>query len=117
MKPDCNLTVGNLYAGIPSQLPKELSQILWQTSRFQLERIVSRGHITPPGEWYDQDHDEWVVLLTGAASLRIEGRHDVLAMRPGDHVLLPAHLRHRVEWTEPERETIWLALFCQAVSG
>ena len=117
MKPDSNFNVGNLYAGIPAHLPEELSQILWQTPSLRLDRIVSRGHAMPAGQWYDQDADEWVVLLSGAAGLRIEGREDVLELKPGDHVLLPAHVRHRVEWTAPDRETVWLALFCQAAAG
>jgi cupin 2 domain-containing protein len=102
---------GNLFNGIPTAaLPRELLDVLWQTPNLRVERIVSRGHTTPAGEWYDQDGDEWVVLLTGSARLRIEGRDEALEMRPGDYILLPAHLRHRVEWTDPEQETVWLAI-------
>jgi cupin 2 domain-containing protein len=101
---------GNLFAGVPADLPEELLQVLWQAGRVRVERIVSRGHATPPGRWYDQETDEWVVLLTGAARLRIEGRDGVVEMRPGDYVLLPAHLRHRVEWTDPACDSVWLAV-------
>ena len=72
--------------------------------------VVSRGHVTPPGQWYDQSEDEWVVLLTGRAGLRIEGGDDVMELKPGDYVLLPAHVRHRVEWTSTEPACVWLAL-------
>ena len=102
---------GNLFADIPTgALPAELSHVLWQTSQLRVERIVSRGHATPPDQWYDQDADEWVVLLTGSAGLRIEGQNDVIEMKPGDYVLLPAHLRHRVECTDSNQDTVWLAI-------
>ncbi len=102
---------GNLFAGLSSRpLSQEVIEVLWQTGPLRLERIISHGQATPPGEWYDQATDEWVVLLTGAARLCIEGCPSLLDMRPGDHVLLPAHLRHRVEWTDPNADTVWLAL-------
>ena len=108
---------GNLFADIPSALPEEFIQILWQTPHLKFERIVSRGHATPSGQWYDQDTDEWVVLLQGAAGLRIEGRDDLIEMKPGDYLLLPARTRHRVEWTAADADTIWLAIHCPAASG
>ena len=100
----------NLFAGIPAQLPAELIDVLWRAGPARVERIVSRGHATRPGEWFDQDTDEWVVLLTGAAGLRIDGQSDVVTLRPGDHLVLPARLRHRVEWTAADVETVWLAV-------
>ncbi|MFL5339113.1 MAG: hypothetical protein ACJ8F7_03015 [Gemmataceae bacterium] len=104
----------NLFAGIPAELPAELIEVLWRSGPARVERIVSRGHATPPGEWFDQDTDEWVVLLTGAAGLRIDGRSDVVMLRPGDHLLLPARRRHRVEWTAADVETVWLAVHISA---
>ncbi len=102
---------GNLFADIPIRsLPEELVQVLWQSPHLRVERIVSRGHATPPGEWYDQNTDEWVVLLTGRANLRLVGRDDLVELKPGDYVLLPAHLGHRVEWTDPNQDTVWLAV-------
>ncbi len=77
----------------------------------RIERIVSRGHSSPPGFWYDQDEDEWVMLLSGAARLRLRDPDEEVALAPGDHLWLPAHRPHRVEWTDPERETVWLAVF------
>ena len=77
---------------------------------FRLERIVSKGHTTPPGQWYDQDRDEWVVLLKGEAKLEVEGQPQPVGLKPGDHIKLAAHCKHRVAWTDPEQETIWLAL-------
>lgn len=102
--------VHNLFATIPRQLPHELTDRLLATEHLTLARIVSRGHRTPPGEWYDQDRDEWVLLVEGSALLRIDGAPDPIALQPGDHLLLRAHLRHRVEWTPPDRDTVWIAL-------
>lgn len=102
--------ITNLFSGIPAELPHEDIEILLETPGFLLERIISAGQATPPGEWYDQDTHEWVVLLAGAAGLLFAGETRVRVMRPGDYVLIPAHCRHRVEWTDPEQKTVWLAL-------
>ena len=77
---------------------------------FKLERIVSTGQTTPDGQWYDQETGEWVLLISGAARLRFEDDTEPIEMRPGDYVDVPAHARHRVEWTDPDQETVWLAL-------
>ena len=95
---------------MPRALPAELVEELVRRPGARLERIVSRGHRTPDGEWYDQAWDEWVVVLTGRARLRIEGEADEVALGPGDSLLLPAHVRHRVEWTDPAADTVWLAV-------
>jgi cupin 2 domain-containing protein len=114
--------VSNLFDDVPRALPAERRaerpperiDVLLDTPGARLERIVSTGHATPPGEWYDQDRDEWVVVLRGRARLRIEGEPEDRALAPGDHLLLRAHVRHRVEWTDPDEPTVWLALFYPA---
>jgi cupin 2 domain-containing protein len=83
---------------------------LLATSGLRLERIVSLGQATPPGEWLDQDRAEWVMLLRGAARLRFEGESTARELQSGDYVNIPVHCRHRVEWTTPDEPTIWLAL-------
>ena len=99
----------NLFGDLPARLPDELCQTLVSGAAFRLERIVSWGHCSPDGFWYDQDQSEWVVVLKGAARLTFEDAEPI-EMKPGDWVNLPAHTRHRVEWTAPEEPTIWLAL-------
>lgn len=101
---------GNLFESLPQNLPAELIENLLVEDGLRLERIVSAGHVTPAGEWYDQNSDEWVVLLTGAARLLFEAPEEVVTLRPGDHLKIPAHCKHRVEWTDPDATTIWLAL-------
>jgi cupin 2 domain-containing protein len=99
----------NLLADIPDDLPEELVQTLLGTPGVRIERIVSLGHASPEGFWYDQEEHEWVLLLAGAARLRFEGQEPI-DLRPGSFVNIPAHGRHRVEWTDPTRPTIWLAV-------
>lgn len=100
----------NLLAEIPSHLPDEFCQTLLEADSVRIERIVSHGHASPAGFWYDQPRGEWVVVLAGKARLRIDGEDELREMRPGDCLNLPAHVRHRVEWTAPDEPTIWLAV-------
>ena len=80
----------------------------------RVERIVSAGQQSPPGFWYDQSEDEWVVVLEGAAALEFEGQQEPVRLAPGDWVNIPAHRRHRVAWTAPARRTVWLAIHYHA---
>ena len=103
-------TVQNMFAEVPGTLPEERFEELVRGSRFRLERIISTGHITPAGQWYDQEHDEWVVVLRGSAQLHFDGEAEPVKLEPGDYVLIPAHCRHRVDWTNLGEPTVWLAL-------
>jgi cupin 2 domain-containing protein len=101
---------GNLFANLTPPTPDERFETLLERNGLTLERIVSHGQATPEGEWYDQPRTEWVVLLKGAAGLRFEDEADIRQLRPGDYLLIPAHARHRVEWTSESEPTVWLAL-------
>lgn len=102
---------GNLFEGLPgTSTVEETTAPLLTASRFRLLRIVSTGQVTPEGEWYDQDDAEWVMVAQGRADLLIEGEGAPRRLGAGDYVLIPAHVRHRVEWTDPDRPTVWLAL-------
>jgi len=101
--------ISNVFSGVPDLFLEELFQSLVKTPHVRVERIISRGHTTPPGEWYDQEQNEWVLLIKGAAKVRFE--NDLIEMKPGDFIDIPAHQRHRVEWTTPDEATIWLAVF------
>jgi cupin 2 domain-containing protein len=103
----------NLFHELPVELPQELFQTLLSTPTFRIERIVSRGHASPEGFWYDQETHEWVLLLSGAAQLRIEAEAP-LDLRPGSFINIPARKRHRVESTDPTQPTIWLAIHYEA---
>ena len=101
----------NLFANVPTTFPEELIEILAENPHVRIERIVSTGHASPEGFWYDQDEAEWVVVLKGEAKLLFEDDDEPTTMWPGDHVLIPTHRKHRVEWTTPDEPTVWLAVF------
>ncbi|HSM14317.1 MAG TPA: cupin domain-containing protein [Thermoanaerobaculia bacterium] len=92
----------------------ERVEVLFRTGGVRIERIESRGHRSPEGFWYDQDEGEWVTVVAGRARLRLADPDEVVELGPGDWIDLPAHRRHRVEWTDPERDTVWLAVFYPA---
>lgn len=102
--------VDNLFNRIPQKLQEELAEILMQRGPLRIERIISEGHTTPAGKWYEQEKDEWVLLLSGGASLLFSGEESAVALNPGDHILIPAGCRHRVEQCDPQQKTIWLAV-------
>lgn len=104
----------NLFSDVPSPLPHELTECLLAAGCLRIERIVSHGHASPEGFWYDQEDNEWIVVLTGAARLRFEDDDVPLVMKPGDYINIPAHRRHRVEWTISDEPTIWLAMYYQS---
>lgn len=99
---------GNLLSPLPDSLPKELVETLLAAPNLRIERIVSTGQASPDGFWYDQDTNEWVLLVQGAARVRFEDR--TVELVPGDYLHIPAHRRHRVEWTTPDGPTVWLAI-------
>jgi cupin 2 domain-containing protein len=101
----------NLLTEIPGHSPKELVEVLASAPGVRIERIVSQGHHSPDGFWYDQDENEFVVLLSGAARLLFEGEAKPVEMKPGSCMYIAAHQRHRVEWTDPSEKTVWLAVF------
>jgi cupin 2 domain-containing protein len=101
---------GNLFHGFDAAAPDERFDALLTRPGLRIERIVSTGQATPPGQWLDQASDEWVVLLKGAAGLLIEGDSEPRVLSPGDWIFLPAHRRHRVEWTAPGEPSVWLAV-------
>ncbi|MCG2711577.1 MAG: cupin domain-containing protein [Candidatus Omnitrophica bacterium] len=102
--------VGNLFEGISGQVPEEVFETLLETGNFHIERIVSKGQSTLQGTWLCQKQDEWVVLLSGAATLSFAQDASKLDMKPGDYVQIPANCKHRVEWTDPNVKTVWLAI-------
>ena len=103
-------SANNLFSDIPLEFKEELFEIILRRETFRIERIVSRGHSSPEGFWYDQDFHEWVILLKGSAVLRFEDQSENITMNPGDYIHIEKHQRHRVVWTDPEQETIWLAV-------
>ena len=99
----------NIFTNIPKQLPDEIFEDIISTQNLKIERIISKGHTTPISQWYDQDTDEWVIILQGEAIISFEDSKDV-HLRVGDYLNIPAHVKHKVSWTISNTETIWLAV-------
>ena len=118
LDPGGGVLSGTLNAALP-QGPQagELFDGLIEKPGVRIERIVSTGQITPEGEWYDQVRDEFVLLVSGAARLRVDGEAEDRKLSPGGWLFLPAHCRHRVTWTQAAPPTIWLAVHFDAAPG
>jgi cupin 2 domain-containing protein len=101
---------GNIFSNLPPNVPVELFETLANRRTVRIERILSHGQATQEGEWYDQDQDEWVLLLAGGAGLLFEGEPEPRSLMAGDYLMIPAHRRHRVAWTSTDETTIWLAV-------
>ena len=104
------MAMKNLFSDIPDDLPDELLEALLDADSVRIERIVSQGHASREGFWYDQEQNEWVLVLEGAARIQFEGEMDAIKLGPGDYLTIPAHRRHRVEWTASDERTVWLAV-------
>jgi cupin 2 domain-containing protein len=103
---------GNIFTGLPfGALPEEVVEGVLTAPNIRIERIVSTGQASPPDHWYDQDWDEWVILLRGGARLIFEGEAQARVLDPGDYIHILAHRRHRVLWTDPQQVTVWLAVY------
>jgi len=100
--------IKNVFDDLPQHLPKELVQTLIRAADVRIERIISHDHASPEGFWYDQPQHEWVIVLKGAARLQFE--NGMVEMMPGDFINIPAHRKHRVDWTTPDEPTVWLGV-------
>jgi cupin 2 domain-containing protein len=104
------IEIKNLFDDIQDASSEEVFENLLDRGDFKLERIVSTGQSTPEGMWYDQETDEWVIMITGSAGLYFKGYKETNVLKPGDYLFIPAHTIHRVEWTDSREKTIWLAI-------
>lgn len=101
----------NLLDDLPDARAGEVAETLAAAPGMRIERIVSLGQASPPGFWYDQKEGEFIVLLGGAARLRFADEGEDRVLGPGDCLDIAPHRRHRVQWTDPARPTVWLAVF------
>lgn len=103
--------MNNIYKNIPNKLDDELVETIATSSNVNIERIVSMGQASPEGFWYDQDEDEFVILLKGSAGLKFKNTDKIIEMHEGDYLTIKAHEEHRVEWTSQTEKTVWLCVF------
>ena len=103
------MDTGNVFELIPDRMGEEVAECLVELKNIKIERIVSTGQASPESSWYDQEQNEWVIVLAGEARIIFESGEEI-ALIAGNHVNIPAHSRHRVAWTSPDTQTIWLAV-------
>ena len=99
----------NIFDDIPNELPHEVFSDLLNSDGVKIERIISKGHKSPKDGWYDQTTNEWLILIQGSATLIFENK-PTLTLETGDYLNIPAHQKHKVSWTDPSIETIWLTV-------
>jgi cupin 2 domain-containing protein len=100
----------NIFKNIPKDLKDEVFESIVSNPNLKIERIISYGHTSPTEGWYDQEENEWVIVLKGEAILSFEYQKDV-RLKEGDYINIQAYTKHKVSWTLPNSETIWLAVF------
>ncbi len=100
----------NIFSTVAAAEHAEHVESLLEAKSCRIDRIVSHGHASPAGFWYDQEQAEWVLVLSGEAVVRFEDQDEPVALKPGDYLNIAACRRHRVEWTAPDQPTIWLAV-------
>jgi len=104
------ITVKNIYEDENIDLKDEYFEGLLKQNGFRLERIISKGHVSKNDFWYDQDEDEFVLLLKGSAKLLFEN-NDIIELKEGDYIIIPKHFKHKVIYTDTENKTFWLTCY------
>ncbi len=100
----------NIFANVPYNTEHELFELLIKSNTVKIERIVSKGQKSPKSAWYDQKKNEWIMVLKGKAELLFEDQ-TLVQLNEGDYINIPSHKKHKVSWTDPKTETIWLAVY------
>jgi cupin 2 domain-containing protein len=103
--------VDNIFANLPAHLSNELFEILLENKNIKIERIISKGHCSPDDFWYDQEQNEWVMVLQGKASLLFENEEKPVLLSQVDYLNVPEHKKHRINRTDPNQKTIWLTVY------
>jgi cupin 2 domain-containing protein len=102
--------IDNLFSNIPEVFSEEIFNTIFEDNNLKIERIISLGNCTSKDQWLEQDRDEWVLLIQGNARLLFKESSLMLELKKGDHVLIKANTKHRVEWTDPRQKTVWVAV-------
>lgn len=101
----------NLLRSVAPPPGQELKQIIHEGLHWRLELIISSSASSKDGFWYDQEEHEWILILRGSARINLKKPDVLVDLSVGDHLYLHSHRLHRVERTDPEPGTTWLALF------
>ncbi|CAM2852274.1 cupin domain-containing protein [Moritella viscosa] len=101
--------MNNIFDSIPADLSSEVFEDLVSSEKVKIERIISKGHSSPDVGWYDQEQSEWVIVIAGSAIIDFDDKPSI-TLKAGDYLNIPAHQKHKVAWTDPDVETVWLAV-------
>ncbi len=100
----------SLFSDIPDSLPEELFTTILKTKGVSIERIVSDGHSSDSNFWYNQERDEFVLVIQGSGTIQFENQESHVSLEVGEYLFIPSHTRHRVTSTATDQKTIWLAV-------
>ena len=103
------MEINNIFSNVPQKFEKEIIQEILKTDKFSVERIISECHSSPKDYWYDQETNEFVLLISGSAGIMFEDK-ELKTLNPGDYLLIEAHKKHRVDWTDSKTKTVWLTI-------
>lgn len=99
----------NFLRNLPKLLNgEEVFEVIAESESFIIERIVSNNAVSPSQGWYDQPHDEWVMVIQGSAMIHTE--ESDIELHTGDTFFIPAHKKHRVDFTSTVPVCVWLAV-------
>ena len=104
------MTKKSILKDIPKDLKDEFFEDILVSENLQIERIVSYGHTSPKEGWHNQNKNEWVILIDGEAIISFKDSDDI-KLKKGDYLNIERNVEHKVSWTKPKSETIWLAIF------
>lgn len=100
----------NIFEQIDINLNEEIIENIVNSDNIRIERIISFDHKSPNGFWYDQDENEFVIVLEGEATLEFD-KNTLVSLKKGDYIIIEKHKKHRVVGTAKNMLTIWLAIF------
>ncbi len=105
------MDINNIFSDLPDNLPEEIFETLISCESVKIERIISpKSYKMPDDKWFNEDTDEFVILLKGSAALLFKAKNERVILKPGDYIYIPRNIEHNVESTDKEVQTIWLAV-------
>ncbi len=101
--------MNNIFQFTNQLSDQEIFDTILKSKNVKIERIISTGQTTAEDTGYDQEEDEWVILLQGKATLSFFDNSSI-NLKAGDYLLIKAHQKHRVTFTSFDPPCIWLAI-------
>ena len=99
----------NIFQNITINKKEEEFIDLLKDKNIRIERIVSNGQVSKEDFWYDQEENEYIIVLEGSAIVEFKDKQ--VSLSKGDTLLIQKNEKHRVKYTDIEEPTIWLAIF------